>query len=104
VFLNVAGGLRIDEPASDLAVIAPSRPVRAGKALPGDVVLWGEVGLTGEVRSVARADVRVREGRAAGVQACVLPAGNARDLDADPRIDVRGVANVAELFEVLELA
>jgi DNA repair protein RadA/Sms len=104
VFLNVAGGLRIDEPAADLAVIAAVASSALGKALPGDVVLWGEVGLTGEVRSVARADVRVREAARQGFQRCVLPAGNARGLDADARIAIRGVGNVAELFEVLGLA
>jgi DNA repair protein RadA/Sms len=104
VFLNVAGGLRVDEPAADLAVIAAVASSALGKALPGDVVLWGEVGLTGEVRSVARADVRVREAARQGFKRCVLPAGNARDLDAHPGAVIRGVANVAELFEVLGLA
>src|SRR5258706_9499512 len=55
VFLNVAGGLRVDEPAADLAVIAAVASSARGKALPPDVVLWGEVGLTGEVPPVARA-------------------------------------------------
>jgi len=104
VFLNVAGGLRIDEPAADLAVIAAVASSARGKALPGDVVLWGEVGLTGEVRSVARADIRMREAARQGFKRCVLPAGNARGLDADPRTTIRGVGNVADLFEVLELA
>jgi DNA repair protein RadA/Sms len=103
VFLNVAGGLRVDEPAADLAVIAAVASSALGKPLPGDVVLWGEVGLTGEVRSVARADVRVREAARLGFTRCVLRAGNARDLDADPRTAIRGVANVAEVFEVLGL-
>src|SRR6185503_9383970 len=100
VFLNVAGGLRVDEPAADLAVIAASA---RGKALPGDVVLWGEVGLTGEVRSVARADVRVREAARQGFGRCVLPLGNARGLVPDGDATLRGVATVAELFDVLEL-
>src|SRR5215470_17275120 len=101
VFLNVAGGLRVDEPAADLAVIASVASSARGKALPGDVVLWGEVGLTGEVRSVARADVRVREAARQGFARCILPAGNARGLAADGPA-ARGVHSVAELFEVLE--
>jgi DNA repair protein RadA/Sms len=104
VFLNVAGGLRVDEPAADLAVIAAVASSARGKALPGDVVLWGEVGLTGEVRSVARADVRVREATRQGFGRCVLPLGNARGLVPDGDATLRGVATVAELFEVLELA
>jgi DNA repair protein RadA/Sms len=101
VFLNVAGGLRVDEPAADLAVIAAVASSALGKPLPADVVLWGEVGLTGEVRSVARADVRVREAARQGFGRCVLPAGNVRGLEAEATL--RGVASVTELFEVLEL-
>ena len=104
VFLNVAGGLRVDEPAADLAVLASVASSARGKALSGDIVLWGEVGLTGEVRSVARADVRVREAARQGFTRCVLPAGNARGLVVESGTQVRGVATVAELFEVLELS
>ena len=104
VFLNVAGGLRVDEPAADLAVIAAVASSARGRALPSDVVLWGEVGLTGEVRSVARADVRVREAARQGFRRCVLPLGNARGLTADGDATLRGVATVAELFDALELA
>jgi DNA repair protein RadA/Sms len=103
VFLNVVGGLRVDEPAADLAVIAAVASSARGKALPADVVLWGEVGLTGEVRSVARADARVREAARQGFRRCVLPKGNAAGLAAEGT-SVRGVATVAELFEAVELA
>src|SRR5262245_31620733 len=85
VFLNVAGGLRIDEPAADLAVVAAVASSAAGKPLPDDVVVWGEVGLTGEIRSVARADARLREAARQGFARCVLPAGNVRGLPADAR-------------------
>ncbi len=104
VFLNVAGGLRIDEPAADLAVIASVASSARGKALPDDVVLWGEVGLTGEVRSVARADVRAREAARQGFARCILPAGNARGLVVDDATRVHGVATVADLFDVLRLS
>jgi DNA repair protein RadA/Sms len=104
VFLNVAGGLRIDEPAADLAVIAAVASSAYGKALPADVVLWGEVGLTGEVRSVARADARVREATRQGFARCVLPAGNVTGLTVEKPASLRGVATVAELFEILALA
>jgi DNA repair protein RadA/Sms len=103
VFLNVAGGLRVDEPAADLAVVAAVASSARGKALPADVVLWGEVGLTGEVRSVARADVRVREAVRQGFKRCLLPAGNARGLPAEQGTTVRGVATLRDLFDALEL-
>ena len=103
VFLNVAGGLTIGEPAADLAIVAAIASSARGKPLPSDSVVFGEVGLTGEVRSVARADIRVKEAARQGFGRCLLPAGNARGLAADPGTTVRGVATLRELFEALEL-
>jgi len=104
VFLNVAGGLRVDEPAADLAVVtAVASSVRA-RPVPQDVVLWGEVGLTGEVRSVARAEARIREAARQGFVRCVLPAGNVRGLPRFEGVQVRGVAGLDQLFALLELA
>jgi DNA repair protein RadA/Sms len=104
VFLNVAGGLRVEEPAADLAVIAAVASSVQGRPLPDDVALWGEVGLTGEVRSVARAEARGREAARQGFRRCVLPAGNARGLRPAPGLRVQGVAALDQLFEALELA
>jgi DNA repair protein RadA/Sms len=104
VFLNVAGGLRVDEPAADLAVVAAVASSARGKALPADVVVWGEVGLTGEVRSVARAESRLREAGRQGFRRCVLPAGNARGLAAAEGARPVAVASLDELFGALDLA
>src|SRR5262249_57649168 len=76
VFLNVAGGLRVDEPAADLAIVAAVASSVRGRPLPDDVVLWGEVGLTGEVRSAPRAEARAREPARQGFGRCVLPPRN----------------------------
>jgi DNA repair protein RadA/Sms len=104
VFLNVAGGLRIDEPAADLAVVAAAASSARGRALPADVVVWGEVGLTGEVRAVARAEARLREAARQGFRRCILPAGNVRDLAVPDGVRVDGVAALDQLFTALELA
>jgi len=104
VFLNVAGGLRIDEPAADLAVVAAVASSARGRALAADVVVWGEVGLTGEVRAVGRAEARLREAARQGFRSCVLPASNARGLDDPPGTRAVGVATLERLFEVLALA
>jgi DNA repair protein RadA/Sms len=103
VFLNVAGGLRVDEPAADLAVVAALASSMRGRALPDDVVLWGEVGLTGEVRSVARAEARVTEAARQGFRRCLLPAGNLRGLRPVDGLEAHGVATLDALFESLEL-
>jgi len=103
VFLNVAGGLRVDEPAADLAVVAAVASSARGRALAADVAVWGEVGLTGEVRAVGRAEARLREAARQGFRCCVLPAGNARGLPAVDGTRAVGVASLDRLFEVVEL-
>src|SRR5262245_21999315 len=103
VFLNVAGGLRIDEPAADLAVVAAVASSARGRPLPGDTVLWGEVGLTREVRAVGRADARLREAARQGFRRCVLPAGSLRGLGVPPGMRPEGVGTLEQLFTVLEL-
>jgi len=103
VFLNVAGGLRVDEPAADLAVVAAVASSAAGRAVPGDVVVWGEVGLTGEVRSVARSEARLREAARAGFRRCVVPASNVGGLPALDGVEACGVRGVDELLAALAL-
>ncbi len=66
-------------------------------------MVWGEVGLTGEVRSVARAEARLREAARQGFRRCVLPAGNLRGLPVLDGACVTGVAALDQLFEALAL-
>ncbi len=104
VFLNVAGGLRVAEPAADLAVVAAVASSVRGRALAEDLVLWGEVGLTGEVRSVGRAEARLREAGRQGFTRCVLPAASARGLRAPAGVTAVPVGTLGALFEALALA
>jgi DNA repair protein RadA/Sms len=103
VFLNVVGGLRVDEPAADLAIVTALASSARGRAIPADVAVWGEVGLTGEVRAVGRTEVRVREAARQGFRRCLLPAGNTRGIAVDG-VRVEGVAALDQLFTALELA
>ena len=73
VYLNVAGGLRISEPAADLAVAAALASAHLGRALPADTVVFGEIGLAGEVRAVARADARLKEAAKLGFARAMVP-------------------------------
>jgi len=103
VFLNVAGGVHVTEPAADLAVVAAVASSARGRALAEDVAVWGEVGLTGEVRAVGRADARLREAARQGFRRCVLPATNARGVEAPDGVALEGVASLDQLLEVLGL-
>ncbi len=103
VFVNVAGGMTIDEPAADLAVVAAvassvrNRPVRSQTAV------FGEVGLAGEVRGVTQAARRVREAAQMGFTRCILPKGNIdpRDLPAGDPCELVPVERVGDMLDVL---
>jgi DNA repair protein RadA/Sms len=88
VFASVAGGARVDEPAVDLALCVAIVSSLRDRALPGETVVFGEVGLTGELRAVARPAARVREAHKLGFNRVVLPAANVAHLTADERAGV----------------
>ena len=81
IYLNVAGGMSIDEPAADLGVIMAVVSSLKNAPLPQDMAFFGEVGLSGEIRSVGQPLVRVREAQALGFGTVLLPAGNLAALD-----------------------
>jgi len=75
VYLNVAGGIKISEPAADLAVAAALLSALFDQPLPADKVFFGEIGLSGEVRGVARAESRLKESEKLGFKGAVTPPG-----------------------------
>ena len=83
VYVNVAGGLEIDEPATDLGVVAALLSSQKNVPLSNDIAVFGEVGLLGEVRSVSQPDLRAREAAALGFRRLIVPAGNAAEIRAD---------------------
>ncbi|MDT1063859.1 DNA repair protein RadA [Paracoccus sp. CPCC 101403] len=74
VFLNVAGGLRVNEPAADLAIAAALLSAREDKPLPAEAVLFGEISLSGALRPVAQAENRLKEAQKLGFSRAILPA------------------------------
>jgi DNA repair protein RadA/Sms len=76
LFVNIAGGLEVREPAADLAVAAALASSLSARPLPEGWTIMGEVGLTGEIRSVSRVDARLREAARLGFETAVLPAGS----------------------------
>ena len=102
VFLNIAGGIRLADPASDLAVITAVLSSSLDIALPEGVCLTGEVGLSGEVRSVSRIEQRILEAERIGFRAMILPESNLAGLDTSSRkIRLVGVKTVEEAFRKL---
>jgi len=100
VFVNVAGGGRVLEPAADLAIVLAAASSYMERPLPADVVVLGEVGLTGEVRAVAGLESRLRAAAQLGFHSAVVPKSSAAEAGAAP-LKVRGVATVTEAVEAL---
>jgi DNA repair protein RadA/Sms len=100
VYLNVAGGLRVNEPAADLAVAAALASAHLGQPLAPDTVVFGEIGLSGEVRSVARAGARLKEAAKLGFARALVPArrGGAA-VPAD--IDIEELGHVTQLLAIV---
>jgi DNA repair protein RadA/Sms len=101
VYVNVAGGMRVDEPAADLAIVAAVASSLRNRPLPADVVVFGEVGLAGEVRAASQAVARLREAAQLGFARCVMPDGNVAPADVPAGLDVVGVRTIGDALDVL---
>lgn len=100
VFVNVAGGISVDEPAVDLAIVAAVASSFRNVAFDPQTVVFGEVGLAGEVRAVSAAAARAREAAQMGFRHLILPENNRRSVEASETLEVIGVRSI---FEVLDL-
>jgi DNA repair protein RadA/Sms len=76
VFVNIAGGMTVDEPASDLGVVAAIASSVRNRVIPASTAMFGEVGLAGEVRGITQASLRVREAAQMGFSRCIMPEAN----------------------------
>lgn len=100
-YINVVGGMDVNEPAVDLALVAAIASSFRNKIIPTDFVLFGEVGLTGEVRPVNHIQQRLNESQKLGFKNCVVPKGNVEAVDIPKGLNVFGVSNIEEAFAVL---
>ncbi len=100
-YVNVVGGIKLDEPACDMGVIASIAGSFRNKPIASEIVVMGEVGLTGEVRPVSQADKRIMEARRMGFKKCVVPAGNRNKLNKDDSGDGMELLYAATVDEAL---
>lgn len=99
-YVNVVGGLRLDEPASDLAVAMSLVSSLKDVPISEDAIVFGEIGLAGEIRSVTHIDARISEAARLGFQKCILPYHNLKQVNSKfTGIRLIGVKNVKEAFE-----
>ncbi len=102
VFLNIAGGLKVNDPALDLAVICAILSSNVDITIPKRVCMAGEVGLSGEVRAVTRIEQRIREAEKLGMETIIIPRNNLKGVDMSGlNIKIIEVAKVEEAFRTL---
>jgi DNA repair protein RadA/Sms len=96
VYLNVVGGIRLDDTAADLAIAIAAASSLRDKPVPPRTMVFGEIGLSGELRAVARADSRLKEAAKLGFETVVMPEGNASGMDDSPGMKIIAPRNVEE--------
>ena len=103
VYLNVAGGMRISEPAADLGIIATVASSYKNVPISQSTVVMGEVGLTGEVRRINLIEKRLKEAEKLGFKTCIIPENNKKGLKDDYKLDIIGVKNIGEMLRILKI-
>lgn len=99
VYLNVVGGLKINEPSIDLGIMLVTASSFKNIAIPKDMIIMGEVGLTGEVRRINLIEKRLKEAEKLGFKSCIIPESNKKDLKEKYKLDIIGVRNINEAMK-----
>ncbi|MGD9159294.1 MAG: DNA repair protein RadA [Desulfobacteraceae bacterium] len=101
IFVNVAGGLRVDEPAADLGIVSAMISSFLNKPVDPEMVIFGEVGLAGEVRGVIQPEKRIREAEKMGFTKCILSKSNLESCRSPYNLNMYGVTSVSDLMDIL---
>jgi DNA repair protein RadA/Sms len=101
VFVNVAGGITLDEPATDMGIVTAIISSFKNLSIDPGVVVFGEIGLAGEVRAISHAALRIKEAMAMGFSKCILPSGNLEGLETNDSLEIVGLRSVIDLIDAL---
>ena len=101
IFLNIAGGMKVEEPGADLGVIASIASSFKDRVIEPEMVVFGEVGLGGEVRGISQSEVRVKEAARLGFKRCLLPKQNQEKMRGVKGIELMGIKTVQEAMKIL---
>ena len=101
-YLNVVSGIKIGEPAIDLGIVLAVASSYKGIPIDRDLVAIGEVGLTGEVRTVNLIEKRLKEAEKLGFKKCIIPENNKKLLKDEYKLDIIGVKNIGEALKILK--
>lgn len=100
-YMNIVGGLYLDEPAADLAAIVAIASSYLDRPIPKELVAIGEVGLSGEIRSVNQLEMRISEVQRLGFQKCLIPAHSARQMKGQHALELLPVQNIGDALRVI---
>ena len=105
VYVNVVGGMKLDEPALDLTIVMALVSSLKDYSLRDDVLAFGEIGLAGEIRGVSHCEQRIKEAARLGFTRCVIPKSNLKNISASLKeeIEIKGVRTIREAFEAIIL-
>ena len=99
VYINLVGGLKVNEPALDLGIILATASTFKNISIKEDIAIIGEVGLTGEVRSVNMIEKRIKEAEKLGYKTCIIPESNKKLLKEKFKLDIIGVKNINDAMK-----
>ena len=101
IFINVAGGMKVDEPAVDLGIVASMASSFLNKPIDKGTVVFGEVGLAGEVRGISQMDIRIKEAARMGFKRCIIPQTSSRNGFAEKKMECIRINSLKKLLEHL---
>ena len=101
IFINVAGGVKVDEPAIDMGIVSAVASSFLDRSIPKGTITFGEVGLTGEVRAIGHVETRIAEAKKMGFARCLVPQSNLKRMTKVKEIELIGVKTISEAIEEL---
>lgn len=101
IFINVAGGVKVDEPAIDMGIVSAVASSFLDRSIPKGTITFGEVGLTGEVRAIGHVETRIAEAKKMGFARCLVPQSNLKRMTKVKEIEIIGVKTISEAIEEL---
>ncbi len=100
-YVNIAGGIRMNEPAADLGIVMAIVSSYKNRPFPEDTIVFGEVGLSGEVRAVTMPEQRAAEAKKLGFKTCIMPEVSVKGVDKDAGIEIIGVKSVNQAIGLI---
>ncbi len=98
IFMNVAGGVKVSEPAADLGIAVALVSSFLDRAVPEGIIVFGEIGLTGEIRATSHADLRIKEAEKMGFSRCIIPSNSLKQANNIKKIKINGISSLKEIM------